>query len=313
MTKNGELILRKAKRKSGGSEKALQKLDGSVLERLKRATKLENPYKVKVDGRKELEQSVYEESLKEIIRQDYFPDLEYMSRNRNDSDSIHTVINNPPGTLNINNFDEAGDVLEADKASRSLPNITEFQSKYTHGGNLALLSLTNEEAVRRRERESWMEEQSLAHNLKRELNIVEMQRKRSDKGESGFDERSLILNKSQSRSNFMFTDYSCQNHGYRDAGDAESREETVINPRNTRYNYMDDFERDERVLILNRMHHGKASNRERTSASSSILMNSPLVRNALRRSQKNQALFDSQLRDSYSYKGKSRPSLSRFT
>lgn len=310
MTKHEELVLRKAKRKSGGSERALQKLDGSVLERLRRATELENPYKIRADRRRKLEQTTYEESLKEIIRQDYFPDLEYMSRNKDDHDSINTIINNPPGTLNINSFDDAGNALETRKVSKSLLNVTEFQSKYTHRGNLSLLALTNEEATRRRERESWMEEQSFCHNLKRELNIIEMQKK--NKGKSEFDERSLILNKSQSRSNFMFTDYS-HNHGYREACDAKKNGETVINPRNTRYNYMDDFERDERMLVLNRVRHGKVSNRERTSVSSSLLMKSPLVRNALRRSQKTSVLFDNQLRNSYSYNGKSKRSLSRFT
>ncbi|KAJ1611472.1 hypothetical protein OJ253_857 [Cryptosporidium canis] len=307
MARHEEPGTRRTARRTRPGEKALQRLDEGVLERLRRATELENPYKLRADTRRELSQGTYERGLDRIIRQDYFPDLEYMTRNKDS----HQSINNPPGTLSMNDFNS----YTCTKESARLPNITEFQSKYTHSGHLALLRLQNEDAVARRERERWIEEQSFSHNLQREINLAEMQKRNEMiKGtDTHFKDRPLILNKAQSRSSFMFPGY-CQPHGTQDVTGTKQREK-LINPINTRYNYMDDFERDERAPIL-RQARAKSSGPDSLSSSvervpSSLLMSSPLVRNALRRSRNSSLFFDPQLRDSYSFKSKSRQSLSR--
>lgn len=324
MKENEEITLRRVIKKNSHNEKALQKLDGNVLERLRRATELENPYKIKTDKRRELDQAKYESSLKNIIRQDYYPDLEYMSKNKNDHDTIKTIINNPPGTLNMNDFNtfDYQDNNAKSFTYKKSPNITEFQSRYTHKGHLTLLDLTNQDKISRREKESWIEEQSFKHNLKREINISKMQ-ETTFSDIIPFDEKSLILNKSQARSNFMFPNYN-HNQSSKDIISFQGREK-IINPRNTRYNYIDDFEKDERMLILKEMQKkAKEISKDETQnsgflfsdkrkTSTNLLMKSPLIKNAFKRSQKSVILLDHQLRDSYSYKSKSKQSLSRLT
>ncbi|KAH8585247.1 uncharacterized protein ELE39_002180 [Cryptosporidium sp. chipmunk genotype I] len=325
MSRDEELALRRSIRKSSSNERTLQKIQGNVLERLKRATELENPYKIRTDRRKELDQAKYENSLKRIISHDYYPDLEYMNRNKDYHQSISEIINNPPGTLNMGDFAHISDHESTTEplVYKKFPNITEFQSKYTHKGHLDLLALTNQDALKRREKESWMEQQSFTHNLKREMNIIQMNQKNSHQI-AEFDQKSLIFNKSQSRSNFMFPDHSHNHHPRKQAITLQDKEK-LINPANTRYNYMDDFQKDERMLILREIQTKRkqvypdktqsldflSPNNRKTSTS--LLMKSPLVKNALRRSHQSGLLFDLQLRDSYSYKGNSKQSLSRLT
>ncbi|KAK9173211.1 hypothetical protein CmeUKMEL1_06310 [Cryptosporidium meleagridis] len=325
MSKDEGLALRKSIRKYNTNEKALQKIQGDVLERLRRATELENPYQIKTNRKKLLDQTKYQNSLNQIICQDYYPDLDYMNRNKDDHESIKSIINNPPGTLNMNDFPHI-EHYEGNKdlfVRKKLPNITQFQSKYTHQGHLDLLALTNQDLIQRREKESWIEHQSFNHNLKREMNIIQMNQKNSDQI-TDFDEKSLIFNKSQSRSNFMFPDHNHHNLPRKDVDTSQDREK-LIDPTNTRYNYMDDFEKDEKMLLLKeiqtkrkQIHFDKAQNLnpiflDHKKSSTSLLMKSPLVKNALRRLNQSDLLFDNQLRDSYSYKGNSHQSLSRLT
>ncbi|EAK87653.1 hypothetical protein [Cryptosporidium parvum Iowa II] len=325
MSKDEELALRKSIRKYNTNERALQKIQGDVLERLRRATELENPYQIKTNRKKQLDQTKYENNLSQIICQDYYPDLDYMNKNKDDHESIKSIINNPPGTLNMNDFPHIED-YESNKdllVCKKLPNITQFQSKYTHKGHLDLLALTNQDLIQRREKESWIEHQSFNHNLKREMNIIQMNQKNSNQI-NDFDEKSLIFNKSQSRSNFMFPNHNHHNQLKKEVNTPQDREK-LINPSNTRYNYMDDFEKDERMLLLKeiqtkrkQIHLDKAQNLnpiflDNKKTSKNLLMKSPLVKNALRRLNKSDILFDNQLRDSYSYKGNSKQSLSRIT
>ncbi|TRY52027.1 Uncharacterized protein CTYZ_00002234 [Cryptosporidium tyzzeri] len=322
MSKDEELTLRKFIRKYNTNEKALQKIQGDVLERLRKATELENPYQIKTNRKKQLDQTKYENNLSRIICQDYYPDLDYMNKNKDDHESIKSIINNPPGTLNMNDFPHIGD-YESNKdllVCKKLPNITQFQSKYTHKGHLDLLALTNQDLIQKREKESWIERQSFNHNLKREMNIIQMNQKNSNQI-NDFDEKSLIFNKSQPRSNFMFPNH---NQLKKEVNTPQDREK-LINPSNTRYNYMDDFEKDERMLLLKeiqtkrkQIHLDQAQNLnpiflDNKKTSKNLLMKSPLVKNALRRFNKSDILFDNQLRDSYSYKGNSKQSLSRIT
>ncbi|KAF7456072.1 hypothetical protein HWI79_3381 [Cryptosporidium felis] len=310
--------------KKGGDESLSLGVSRDIRERLRRATELENPYRPGEDRRSEISRRRYERELEKIIQRDYYPDLEYMSRNKDDFDNVRTFIDDPPGTLKLNEFQS----LHGTSPHQAQMNIAEFQSKYTHRGHLSLLAMTNESLARKKDQESWIDKQSLEHNLKRELNILRARGKSgSGTQDSPFDEKSLVLSKSQARSPFMFPYYARSDSQSRDP--ESRREKTAINRRNTRFNLADGFEAENRILASPSARKSRNTEdedqapgpnpgprsgaRQSSGSRNSLLLRSPLVKNALRRSRQSGLFVDRQLRDSYSYKGKSRQSLSRVT
>ncbi|KAK6588266.1 hypothetical protein RS030_6787 [Cryptosporidium xiaoi] len=317
------------------------KINDELKERLIRATKINNQFDVKVNKKIVLNQEEYYEKLNNIIRDDYYPDLNYLNRNKDNHEIIKRSIHDLPGTLSQNELicdDNAEINLNRGNYSGKLPpnnnekmNISEFQSNYTNDNYISFLELENSDQIKKRNKLYWIEEQSIKHNLNREINLINSEMKAltndinniRDYSTNNKDDSGLILQKNEPRTTFMFgtnkTDainYNlntknsvCNNNNSRMASEK-------INPSNTRYNS------DERELLpLNRdrlQFLKKIKRKQENSAlkdETRLLLKSPLIKNAIKKSKGDLRYIDYELRSSYSnYKGKkSNTSFSRLT
>ncbi|KAH7650290.1 hypothetical protein FG379_003362 [Cryptosporidium bovis] len=316
------------------------KINDELKERLIRATKINNQFEVKVNKKIVLNQEEYYEKLNNIIRDDYYPDLNYLNKNKDNHEVIKRSIHDLPGTLSQNELicdDNAGIDLDRGNYNGKLPfnnnekmNISEFQSNYTNDNYISFLELENRDQIKKRSKLYWIEEQSIRHNLNREINLINSEMKTLTNDITNIrdstnykDDSSLILQKNEPRTTFMFgtnkTDAinynlntknsNCNNNNSKMASEK-------INPSNTRYNSdgreLLPLNRD-RLLFLKKIRR-KQENSE-LKDETRLLLKSPLIKNAINKSKGDLRYIDYELRNSYSsYKGKkSNTSFSRLT
>ncbi|KAH8741795.1 hypothetical protein FG386_001369 [Cryptosporidium ryanae] len=326
MNNDDEKILQKRLVRAGNS-----KISNELKERLIKATKVNDQFEVKVNKKKVLEQNEYYNKLNDIIRDDYYPDLNYLNKNKGNYEIIKRSINDLPGTLSQNQV--FVDDIDLNKGSfdggltlkdNGKMNVSEFQSKYTNKNNVSFLELENKETIKKRQKLYWIEEQSIKHNLNREINLINSEMRASSfkigntqaSANNKDDSTGLILPKSEPRTAFMFGTSQADKNSSSSSGNCKS-DTKKINPNNTRYN-TDGREllslNRERLSFLRDIRSKKRGENE-LEDETKLFLKSPLVKNALRKSKGDLRYVDYELRSSYSsYKGKkSNRSFSRTT